>query len=558
MRFRIAEKLAWLGVVFAVLFWVAEAAIHVFVFHQEHNVFHHIFSMEEHEMWMRGVVVFLFIFFGLYAQLIVGKRRKAEEKARIAYSELNQVFETAADGMRVIDREFNVLRINQSLASLAGINKCEALGKKCYETLSGPLCHTPKCTLKRILNGEERVEYDVEKVRPDGTRIPCILTATPFCGPDGNVIGIVEDFKDISARKQMEEELREHRNSLERLVEERTAELTAANEELQQEIAERVQTEEQLISIKTSLEEANQQLKENQAQLIQSEKMASIGQLAAGVAHEINNPVGFINSNLSTLDEYRRDLTDLVTLYNQFEESAAANLKLDDGDLGEMLKAIRNLKDRMDLGFILDDFEKTISESREGTDRVKKIVQDLKDFSHVDQAELKWTDLNKGMDSCLNIAWNEIKYKATVKKSYGEIPEVLCYPQQIYQVFTNILVNAAQAIEGKGEISISSRSVNGAKPLVEVLISDTGQGISSDKLSKIFDPFFTTKPIGKGTGLGLSVAYKIIKKHNGEIKVESEIGKGTTFIIMLPVEAPDLSAGRTADQNPKAQNAQRK
>lgn len=544
MVFRIAEKLGWVGVAFAVLFWVAEAAIHVFVFHLEHSVLHHMFDMEEHEMWMRGVVVFLFVVFGFYAQMIMGKRKRAEARVQIACSELNQVFETAADGMRVVDKDYNVLRINQSLASLTGIKKSEALGKKCYETLSGPLCHTPKCTLMQVLNGEERVEYDVEKVRPDGVKVPCILTATPFHGPDGKVIGIVEDFKDISARKQLEAEVRQHRDRLEKLVEERTAELTAANEELQQEIAERAQTAEQLLSIKITLEEANQQLKENQAQLIQSEKMASIGQLAAGVAHEINNPVGFINSNLSTLDEYRRDLTDLITLYSRLEESAAADPKFGDGDLGEMLKAIRSLKDRMDLGFILDDFEKTISESREGTDRVKKIVQDLKDFSHVDQAELKWTALNKGLDSCLNIAWNEIKYKATVKKSYGEIPEVLCYPQQVYQVFTNILVNAAQAIEGKGDILISTRSVNGTKPLVEILISDTGQGISSDKLSKIFDPFFTTKPIGKGTGLGLSVAYQIIKKHDGEIKVESEVGKGTTFTVRLPVDGPDLSAER--------------
>ncbi|MFH1146950.1 MAG: ATP-binding protein [Pseudomonadota bacterium] len=544
MRFRLAEKLGWLGVVFAVLFWVVEASLHVYVFGCEHGVFHHMFRMEEHEIWMRGVVVFLFISFGLYGQLIVGKRRKAEARAQIAHSELHQVFETAADGMRVVDKDCNVLRVNSTFSHLAGMGKGEAIGKKCYETFSGPLCHTPQCTLRGILNGEVRVEYDVEKLRPDGTRVDCILTATPFYGPGGDVVGIVEDFKDISVRKRMEEELREHRNHLETMVDERTTQLTATNEELQQEIADRVQTEGELLRIKLGLEEANHRLQENQAQLIHSEKMASIGQLAAGVAHEINNPVGFINSNLTALDEYRRDLTELIRAYMKLEE------RLADGpavpckeDASGMIENIRSLKDKMDVDFVLDDFEKIISESREGTDRVKKIVQDLKDFSHIDQAELKWTDLNKGLNSCLNIAWNEIKYKATVTKDYGDIPEVLCYPQQIYQVLTNILVNAAQAIEDKGEIRITTGLLNGDRPMIEIRISDTGQGVPPENLLKIFDPFFTTKPIGKGTGLGLNMAYKIISKHQGEIKVESEVGKGTTFIIRLPVDGPEANSG---------------
>jgi len=276
-----------------------------------------------------------------------------------------------------------------------------------------------------------------------------------------------------------------------------------------------------------------------QSQLIQAQKLESIGQLAAGVAHEINNPVAFINSNLRTLDEYRRDLTELIDSYLHLEELAAGNPALsDDRDVAATLEAIRTLKERIDLGFILEDFDKIISESREGTERVKKIVQDLKDFSHVDQAELKYTDLNKGLDSTLNIVWNEIKYKATVTKDYGDIPEVYCYPQQVNQVFMNILVNAAQAIEDKGEIGISTRSLDGDKPMVEVRISDTGKGIPPENLRKIFDPFFTTKPVGKGTGLGLNVSYNIVKKHQGEINVESEVGKGTTFIITLPVEGP--------------------
>lgn len=156
----------------------------------------------------------------------------------------------------------------------------------------------------------------------------------------------------------------------------------------------------------------------------------------------------------------------------------------------------------------------------------------------MDEAELKWNNINHGLESTLNIVWNEIKYKAVVAKDYGDLPEVYCYPQQINQVFMNMLVNAAQAIPEKGEIGIATRSLNGGRPMVEIVITDTGEGIPPENLSKIFDPFFTTKPVGQGTGLGLNMAYKIVRKHNGEIDVKSELGKGTTFAISLPVEGP--------------------
>ncbi|GAI89137.1 unnamed protein product, partial [marine sediment metagenome] len=174
-----------------------------------------------------------------------------------------------------------------------------------------------------------------------------------------------------------------------------------------------------------------------------------------------------------------------------------------------------------------------IKESQEGTERIKKIVIDLKDFAHPGEQELKYANINENLDSTLNIVWNELKYKATVTKDYGELPEVRCYPQQINQVFMNILVNAAQAIEKQGEIRIATRAVDG---YVEIEISDTGVGIPKQDLSKVFDPFFTTKDVGKGTGLGLNMAYNIIQKHKGTIDVESEVGKGTTFIIRIPVE----------------------
>jgi signal transduction histidine kinase len=221
-------------------------------------------------------------------------------------------------------------------------------------------------------------------------------------------------------------------------------------------------------------------------------------------------------------------------------------------DIQNLLSKLLDKETELDIPFILEDIPNLIRDSCEGIDRITKIVQDLKIFSHPGQDSMQLVDINRNLDSTLNIVWNEIKYKATVIKEYGQLPHVNCYPQQINQVFMNLLVNAAQAIVNQGEIRITTRENNGC---VEIAITDTGQGIPSDKIEKIFDPFFTTKPIGKGTGLGLNLSYSIIKKHNGAIDVHSELGKGTTFIIRIPVhgldipDESDLSDDRVCDDD---------
>lgn len=271
------------------------------------------------------------------------------------------------------------------------------------------------------------------------------------------------------------------------------------------------------------IEGAYSELKNTQAQILQQEKMASIGQLAAGVAHEINNPMGFITSNLGTLDKYIKKFSDYIAA----QDEALASL-----DSPEVLEQLKEMRKKTKLDYVLEDIGKLIEESQEGADRVKNIVQNLKTFSRVDQAEYKDADINDCIESTLNIVWNELKYKATVEKEYGELPLIKCYPQQLNQAFMNVLVNAAQAIEKHGDIKIRTWHEDKA---INVSISDTGSGIPEDKIKSIFDPFFTTKPVGHGTGLGLSISYDIVKKHNGEIIVKSEVGKGTTFCIRIPV-----------------------
>lgn len=265
-------------------------------------------------------------------------------------------------------------------------------------------------------------------------------------------------------------------------------------------------------------------LQDAQSQLLQSEKMASIGQLAAGVAHEINNPVGYVASNLGSLHKYIDDLFTMLAAYEAAEPGLAEHAAVLDG--------ITQLKQQLDLNFLRDDIRQLIDESQEGVKRVKQIVQDLKDFSHVDQAEWQWANLHKGLDSTLNVARNEIKYKAEVVKEYGDIPEVECLASQLNQVFMNLIVNGAHAIEDRGVITLRTGQ-QGDEVWVEV--EDTGKGIAAENLKRIFDPFFTTKPVGTGTGLGLSLAYGIVKKHAGRIEVESEVGVGTRFRVWLPI-----------------------
>lgn len=286
-----------------------------------------------------------------------------------------------------------------------------------------------------------------------------------------------------------------------------------------------------LSKMNDEIRRVNKHLEDTQNQLLQSGKMASIGQLAAGVAHEINNPVGYINSNLGTLQKYLKDVFTMLDAYEQAESLLAAN--------PETLANIRALRDKFDIAFLKEDVSALMSESREGIARVKKIVQELKDFSHIDEAEWQWANIHNGLDSTLNIVWNEIKYKAEVVKEYGSLPDVECLPSQLNQVFMNMLVNAAHAIEERGTITLRS-GAQGEEVWVE--FSDTGKGISPENLNRIFDPFFTTKPVGKGTGLGLSLSYSIVQKHHGRIEVSSEVGKGTTFRIWLPIKQPEKKA----------------
>ena len=263
-----------------------------------------------------------------------------------------------------------------------------------------------------------------------------------------------------------------------------------------------------------------------QEQIIRSEKMSSVGQLAAGMAHEINNPAGFINSNLSTLRRYVGRLAEFIEyLTHHIANEASDNALQNTGEKRNLLKIDRILTDSLML----------IEESLEGIERVKRIVADLMSFSRADSGIVSAVDINEALESAINVASSEIRQKATLVREYGTLPEVVCCPQQIGRVFVNILVNAAQALEEKGRITVKTWC---QEKSVCISIADTGIGMDPETMRRIFDPFFTSKEVGSGTGLGLYIAYDIIRKHGGDITVQSEPCGGSTFTVSLPAARP--------------------
>ena len=359
----------------------------------------------------------------------------------------------------------------------------------------------------------------------------------------------------ITQRQHTEAALRQERNNLEQKVEKRTQDLFAANQELTAMNQEFIAMNEDINAVNKRFRELNNELKtenderrntENellkayadlkcaQAQIIQQEKMASIGQLAAGVAHEINNPMGFIISNLASLKGYTSKITAFFKIQDEVLSELITACSDDRGNEARtaLFQRLQEARRVQKIDYIMNDLEGLIHETMEGADRVKTIVQDLKGFARINSDGCMLADINSGIESTINIIWNELKYKATIVKELGVIPFNKCNQGQLNQVFMNLLMNAVQAIETQGEVRVRTWEEN---EWIFVSVTDTGRGIASDVINRIFEPFFTTKEVGKGTGLGLSVSYDIIKKHGGEIMVESEVGKGTTFTVKIPI-----------------------
>jgi two-component system NtrC family sensor kinase len=414
---------------------------------------------------------------GTIGALIDTTDRKQNERAlRLSEEKNRRILDNLGIGVAMISPDMHLLEMNKKMRRWFPSTKLQDQ-RLCYQLFFDPPGERPCdfCPVVATLKDGKAHEANIQKPK-DGRTFNYRLVTSPILDSDDKVVAVIELVEDTTKKHALEREL------------------------------------------------------------LQAQKLASIGQLAAGVAHEINNPTGFVSSNLITLSGYQDDVARLLTAYQELKKSLQplpADCCLP--EIAAQVEKIEALEAEIDIDYIQSDVAELIGDCREGTERIKKIVEDLKHFAHPGQDKVQETDLNKELESTLNVVHNELKYKATVVKEFGELPIISANPQQLNQVFINILVNAAQAIEKMGEIRIRTEQVNGH---VQVRISDTGCGIEAQNLSKIFDPFFTTKEVGKGTGLGMNIAYNIVKKHGGDIQVESQLGVGSAFTIRLPIGSP--------------------
>jgi len=413
-------------------------------------------------------------------RLLARERSRREALRRASGSNVvraqHDIIEQLNSALLVVDAAGRIAYCNPPAEQILGATHEALLGRSAWDWFGAP-AGEESLVARSLRRGERFKGAEAVIMRPDGRRVPVGMSCAPMEAADGARTGAVAVFQDLSDTKQL------------------------------------------------------------RTQLLQHEKLASIGQLAAGVAHEINNPMGFIHANLFQIAEYVQDLR---RVWGQVEALLEAARKAEAPELREAAEALGAEAEAVDVAFVLGDLAKAVRESQEGSERIRHIVQDLRDFSHQDTAERVLADLNQCLDSTANIVWPMMKHVVTLEKRYADLPAVPCFPMQLKQVFMNLLVNAYQAIEeavgqsgATGTIALETRRSPGG---VEVAVRDTGVGIPPEHRSRIFDPFFTTKKVGAGTGLGLSTSFGIVQRHGGRLAVESEPGVGTCFRLFLPVD----------------------
>jgi len=445
-----------------------------------------------------------------------GDRRKYERRADVRKLQ-QEIIRENMEKYRVLLKDIkdayfevdvlgNFTVVNSAMYNALGYGPEELIGEKYRKLVDKEGAKKLQQAVERLHKNDEPVNLlDMEATRKDGTKIIYEAMVSVIKETDGVVVGFRGVGRDVTRRRQMEAELKKNQEELIH----KNKEIDESRKDIQMALA--------------RLEKAHEELKASQLKVLQQEKMASIGQLAAGVAHELNNPMSFIASNLGTLDKYIHRLIDFIRVQSE----SVASVK----DASALYKVDEKRKE-VKLDYILEDAKVLLKESMDGADRVKKIVHELNSFSRMDEEEYKKANINECIESAVTIVWNELKYKSTLERQYGNLPLTMCYPRQMNQVLVNLLINAVNAIADKGVITIKTWHQH---DFIWIEVSDTGVGIPRKNLVKIFEPFFTTKEAGKGTGLGLSITYEIIQRHKGEITVASEVGKGTVFTIRIPV-----------------------
>jgi len=427
-----------------------------------------------------------------------GARTEGDESARL----LAAAVRSTDEGVLISDtgtREGGptIVFVNRSFREMLGLSEAELVGRPLKVLRDSCLREQEFSVLEHGRGDSKSATIETVQWRGDGSKLHCAWHISPVRDEAGSVTHFISVLRDVTQLRSQEEEQRKTH-----------AELLAAY----------------------------RKLRENQEQLVQSEKMAFLGQLAAGVAHEINNPVGYVMSNLGTLADMMGDVRELV------EGMGGIRRCLDQEDVnaaGHALAGVQ-LADATAAAEFLDDLDEILKDSRAGLVQVREIVERLKNFARPDEGTMEEADVNAQVEGALKIVWNELKHRCAVEKNLAALPLLLCRPGRLSQVFTNLLVNAAQAIPNTGTITITTTY---EAPDIVVRIADDGKGIAPEHLSKVFAPFFTTKATGQGTGLGLAVSYGIVQNHGGTIEVRSQVGKGSEFTVRLPVRTGSTANG---------------
>lgn len=483
----------------------------------------------------------------------ITQRKQADEALKESEERFRLLVERVKDyAIYMLSPDGRVVSWNQGAQRINGYKAEEIIGKhvSCFHPQEEVESKRPEQVLQ-IAASVGCYEYETKRLRKDGSEFWADVDVTALRDENGQLRGFATVTRDITERKQAQEALEKANRELEKRVEERTAELQAANGLLKQEISDRKRTELALRQSKgrlkeqaAQLEQALHELHSTQAQLIQKEKMSSLGQLVAGVAHEINNPVSFIYGNLDHASHYIQDLLHLLRLYQKNYPQPAAE--------------IQNTAEAMELDFVVTDIPKLLSSMKLGADRIRQIVLSLRNFARHDESEMKFVNIHDGLDSTLRLLQNRLKGSAgqsgiQVIQAYGDLPSVECYAGLLNQVFMNLLNNAIDALETHSDPRIITIQTEMGHPAwgmgygkedlspinqsVVIRIADNGPGMTEEVIRRLFDPFFTTKPVGKNTGLGMSISYQIVvEKHRGQLRCVSSPGKGTEFFIEIPIQ----------------------
>lgn len=459
----------------------------------------------------------------------ISDRKQAEKILRQSERLLRSVVDLAPYPISLNSTDGRYLMINKAFTRDIGFEPEEIIGKR-SEDVGLKIEESNLQIIMKSIQEKGKIEnFDTSIFVKGGRKIDTLYSAKMIRIDEEPVL--LSSSVDITEKKMIQLELEEHKNNLEHLVRERTEEIMVLNEELTATNEELYQNNEELNSVnealaiqKKQLEDAIVRLKHTQMQLVQSEKMASIGILTAGIAHEINNPVNFISSGITGLEIVINDILDILKQYSAHcEEVFGCRRK----------KILQQIEEEHKLNNSIENISRLLNSIHIGVDRTTNIIKSLRTFSRLDSEIKSMSDIHELIDSSITILSNKIKDRIEIHKDYQLKEPVSCFPGKLSQVFMNLLMNAIQSIEKDGSISIRTRKIL-KQDKVEIIFSDTGAGMSKEIQMKIFDPFFTTKPVGEGTGMGLSIVHGIIKDHNGDIFVKSQPGEGTRFTIVLP------------------------